>query len=543
MPGRLRRAAKWRINWLKWFGDMMEAICKTIVKSALFFILAVMFGGSVAQAQTESRFVYANTSSFESLDPHTNFDVPSAAVRFNLYDGLYRWVDNPPQMIPWLAESYTVSEDGLVYTFKLRHDAKFHDGTAVTAADVVYSIERIIALGKGAASNYIDIVPPGTTTAPDAHTVVFHLKTPSAIFLKTVPDILIVNSALVKSKEVNGDWSGTWLARNEAGSGSYALVRHEPSLGFSARRFADHFAGWGENPIDELEFRTVQDINTRVLGLIRGDYHGTDGYLPFTQIQRLRQAANVKIIEQETMRIFLLSLNNAKPPLDNVHFRRALSYAFDYDGFINNILNGSVTRNPGPNPNTIWGNPADLQGYSYNLDKAREELSKVPGPIRPITFEASAGYSDTEQASIFFQNALRQIGIESVVKVSPWPVVLSHLSSSDTRADIVAHWRSAFYVDPNNWVGEMYGTRYQGKTSSYYSNPEFDRLLERALISNDQEERRKLYEEMTRIVIDDAAAIFVYSTRWNGPYAANVEGIRFSPVSNGLDLRWASMKH
>ncbi|SDH55262.1 MULTISPECIES: ABC transporter substrate-binding protein [Bosea] len=494
-------------------------------------------------AQAGGKFVYANNSPYDNLDPHTIFDTARAASRFNLYDGLYRWVDNPPKMIPWLAESHTVSDDGKVYTFKLRQNAKFHDGKPLTSADVVYSIERILALKKGPASLYLASIKPGSTQAPDPHTVVFNLNAPSAIFLTTVPDILVVNSALVKANEKDGDWGEAWLARNEAGSGSYALRRHDPAVGFTARRFADHFAGWTGQPFDDLEFRTVLETNTRVLGLIRGDFQGADGYLPYDQIQRLRQSSNVQIIEQESMRVFILALNCTKPPMNNPNFRRALAYAFDYDGFIKSIMKDSVSRNPGPNPNNIWGTPPGLKGYSYNLDKAREELKKVTEPLRPITINALAGFSESEQAATLFQSTLRQIGVEVVVEVSPWSLVSTRMRKADTQADIVPLWKSTYYVDPNNWVGELYGTRYHGtRTFSYYSNPEFDKRLDRALVSADQDERRKLYEEMTQMVNDDAAGIFVYNTRWYGPYSSKVEGIRFSPVSNGQDIRWASLK-
>lgn len=521
----------------------MTTTRRDALKTVLGSVALSTVGFEGASAQAGGKFVYANNSPYDNLDPHTIFDTARAATRFNLYDGLYRWVDNPPKMIPWLAESHTVSEDGKVYTFKLRQNAKFHDGKPLTSADVVYSIERIIALKKGPASLYLDAIKPGSTTAPDAHTVVFNLAQPSAIFLTTVPDILIVNSALVKANEKDGDWGEAWLARNEAGSGSYALRRHDPAVGWTARRFPEHFAGWTGQPFDDLEFRTVLETNTRVLGLIRGDYQGADGYLPYDQIQRLRQSSNVQIIEQESLRVFILALNTSKPLMNDVHFRRALAYAFDYDGFIANIMKGSVSRNPGPNPNPLWGTPAGLKGYSYDLDKAREELKKVTQPLRPITINALAGFSESEQAATLFQNTLRQIGVEVIVEVSPWSVVSGRMRSAQTQADIIPLWKSTYYVDPNNWVGELYGTRYHGtRTFSYYSNPEFDKRLDRALVSGSQEERQKLYEEMTQMVNDDAAGIFVYNTKWYGPYSSKVEGIRFSPVSNGQDIRWASQK-
>jgi peptide/nickel transport system substrate-binding protein len=243
------------------------------------------------------------------------------------------------------------------------------------------------------------------------------------------------------------------------------------------------------------------------------------------------------------MRVFLLALNHTKPPLNDLHFRRALAYAFDYEGFINNIMSGSVSRNPGPIPITMWGTPSGLKGYRFDLDRAREELKQVTQPLRTLTINALAGFGESEQAAILFQGALRQIGIEAVIEFSPWPVVANRLATADARADIIPIWKSTFYVDPNNWIGEGFGTRYHGQRSlSYYSNSEFDKLLDRALLSQSQAERQALYEEMTQIVSDDAAGIFIYNTRWYGPYSRRVSGIRFSPVSTGQDFRWASMK-
>lgn len=496
-----------------------------------------------ALARSGGKFVFANNVPYDSLDPHAVFDASRVAVRFNLYDGLYRYVDNPPQLIPWLAERHSISADRKAYTFTLRQDARFHDGTPVTAADVVYSIERIIGMKKGPATQYLDVIKPGSTRARDSRTVVFNLTEPSAIFLATVPDIVVVNSALLKKNEAGGgDWGEAWLGRNEAGSGSYRLDRYDPAVGWTARRFVDHFAGWHAAPIEQLEFRSALESNTRVLGLMRGDFDGSDGFLPDDQIQRLRRSENVQIIEQESLRIFLLALNCSKPPMNDAHFRRALAYAFDYDGFIKDIMKGSVSRNPGPIPNTMWGAPPGLRGYSFDLDKARAELQQVALPLRKITINALAGYSVSEQAAILFQDALRKIGIESAIEVTPWSVALNRLADPDKRADVIPLWKSMFYVDPNNWIGEGFGSRYHGqRTLSFYSNPKFDALLDRALALTSRAERQPLYEEMSRIVSDDAAGIFVYNTRWNGPYSTRVSGIRFSPVSAGQDMRWASM--
>ena len=151
---------------------------------------------------------------------------------------------------------------------------------------------------------------------------------------------------------------------------------------------------WGAKYIDEIDFRFVKEDNTRVLGMIKGDYQGTGGYLPNDQVKRLREASNVKLVEAESMRIMMFQINNQRPPLTDVHVRRAISYAFDYDGFNKEILGGTVERNPAPIPNNMWGVPRDVKGYTYDLDKAKPELalarSRSTGRSRWATSRASA---------------------------------------------------------------------------------------------------------------------------------------------------------
>ena len=125
----------------------MSAVLRGLRVTAIGFGLgSVAAVASLTPAFAQSKFVFANASPYDTLDPHMILDVGRVASRVNMYDGLLRWVDNPAKLEPWLAESYTVSPDGKTYTFKLRKGAKFHDGTEIKAADVVYSMERILAL-------------------------------------------------------------------------------------------------------------------------------------------------------------------------------------------------------------------------------------------------------------------------------------------------------------------------------------------------------------------------------------------------------------
>ena len=508
---------------------------------AAVIVLTLALAGLAGPAAAETRFVFANESPYDTMDPHAAFDVGRVAVRLNLYDGLYRWLDNPPVLTPWIAESHTVSGDGLTYTFKMRKGAKFHDGTEITAEDVRYSLERILALKKGAASLLATMVGPGAAKVIDRHTVQITLTKPASIFLAVVPEIHVVNSALVKKNEKDGDWGAAWLTSNDAGSGSYVLSRYDPALGFIARRFPGHFQPWGAKYIDEIEFRHVKEDNTRVLGMIKGDYQGTGGYLPIDQVKRLRDAPNVKMVEQESMRIMIFQINNQRAPLTDVNVRRAISYAFDYDGFNKDILSGSVERNPVPIPNNLWGVPRDVKGYSYDIDRAKAELAKAKLKVdRPLTVGYLTGFSQTEQAATVMANGLRKAGIETKIVNELWPAMVERMKKPETSPDLVVYWISTYYADPHNWIGEMFHSGQWGtfKASSFYKNAKVDELLDVALKSTDRKVRDKAYQDAARIVVDEAAGVWIYNTKYFGPWAKTLEGIRFSPIGNGQEMRW-----
>lgn len=223
--------------------------------------------------------------------------------------------------------------------------------------------------------------------------------------------------------------------------------------------------------------------------------------------------------------------------------RKALSHAFDYDLFINNILSGSVARNPVPVPNNIWGNPKGEKGYTFDLEKAKEYLAKVKGPIPEITIGALTGYGQTEQAAALLQNGLSKIGVKSKIVSEPWSVASKKMRDEQQMYDMLWLWRSTYYADPNNWVGEMYACDQVGaRNNSWYCDPEVDKLLMEARVEPDQAKRAANYEKAAKMVTDDAGGIFVYNTKWFGPYNKKVKGVRFSPIGNAQEMRWVHME-
>jgi peptide/nickel transport system substrate-binding protein len=209
-----------------------------------------------------------------NLDPHQVYDVPMQSMMLNAYDNLYRYENDPPEIVPWLAASHTVSDDGLLWEFKLRPGIKFHDGSPLTADDVVYSFQRMLALALAPAGAFLKILKPENVTAPDPLTVKFKLEAPYAPFFAAIPSICIVNPRAIKPNEKAGDWGKQWLASNGAGSGAYRIVPE----GYRPLEYLDmeindaHFLGWSHNakPVKKIAFRPTKETSTRVLALLNG---------------------------------------------------------------------------------------------------------------------------------------------------------------------------------------------------------------------------------------------------------------------------------
>ena len=238
------------------------------------------------------------------------------------------------------------------------------------------------------------------------------------------------------------------------------------------------------------------------------------------------------------MRTFIIRMNNQRAPFNNVHFRRALSYAFNYAGFIESVKHNNATRNPGPIPVTLWGSPADLKGYSYDLEKAKAELAlaKQDGVdfSREFDLDPQSDLEESVMAAQMFQSDLIKIGLKPRIVKKLWASLSTEAGNVETSPDMWIHWISAYFIDPENWIGQAYDSRFHGtwKASAWYKNPKVDDLLTRARESLDQPTRKGLYEEASRIIVDDAADIWIYNTVEQRAYRSRVKGVVFTPVGS-----------
>ena len=198
-----------------------------------------------ASAQQDKNVLVWGDQLPAGLDPHAIFDVPMQFILLNAYDTLYRYVGNPPELQPWLATDHTVSDDGLTWTFKLVPNAKFHDGSPLTSADVVYSFQRLLGMKRGPSGAFLPVLKPDKVTAPDPHTVKFVLDKPYAPFLAAIPLVAIVSEKQVKEHVKDNDFGTAWLSANDAGSGAYSLdpATYRPREALDLKRNQGPFQG------------------------------------------------------------------------------------------------------------------------------------------------------------------------------------------------------------------------------------------------------------------------------------------------------------
>jgi peptide/nickel transport system substrate-binding protein len=524
------------------------------VSSLSLLALSGLKGNSVLGAEENPRFIAVNPSEINSMDPADHYDVARSMARLNFYDGLVRWRGNPPRMELWLAEAFEGSSDAKKWTYRLRKGAKFHNGDEVTAEDVVYSLERLLGLGTGSGGLFKSYVEPGTTRALGRYGVEFNLKQSFAPFPSITHDIYILNQRVLKKHEKDGDWGNKWLAVNGThlgedgvGTGSYTVESYDPSRGFDGIKFKDHFRAWDHPHMEKIGLRTVHETASRILGLMKGDYHAEVGYLPYDQIEKIKGSPEVRIIVEPSMRLFYCHFHHLKAPTSDLHVRRGICHAFDYKSWVHDVMHDMVERNIGPVPRPMWGSlkPEDMM-YDYDLDKAKAEFAKAEVDIKkyePITQLIHLGFPTLTEGSQLLQAGLNKIGVKTKIEALSWPQCAAIMADQEKCPPISWIFQSTMYPDPDNW-SRLLSKKYWGTIfgASFYTNPQVEQLLEQANSVPDRKKREPLIRQALLIGERDAAQLNVHNEKWTGTVSKNLEGVRFCPVGDMNEYRWLYWK-
>lgn len=455
--------------------------------------------------------------------PHLDPTAGAAAaideiVYANVFEGLTR-IGSRGEVLPDLAESWTVSDDGKLYTFKLRSGVKFHDGTAFDAGDVKFSLDR----ARGADSTNaqkslfaeiasVDVVDPATVTVT--------LKEPQGSFLYNLGwgDAVIVAPESAGTNKEKPIGTGPFKFDAWARGSAITLVK------------ADSY--WGEPvALDKVEFRIVPDAAAAVPAILSGDVQAFP-FFPPDGVAQIEGDARFKVVVGATEGETVLAINNRKPPFDRLKVRQAIAHVLDRKALIDGASNGLGT------PIGSFFSPsnaayADLTGtYPLDVEKAKGLLKeagfgggiKATLKLPPVPYARLGGE--------IVASELREIGIDCAIVPVEWADWLSQVfTDKDYDLTIVSH------TEPND-IDIFSRKDYYFN----YDNPAFDKTIAALNATSDDAKRTELYKQAQKILADDAVAGFLFELPKVGVWDAKLQGLWENAPIQANDLtkvRWA----
>lgn len=462
-----------------------------------------------AVAQGKLSLVVNVVQIFGTVDPAKVTDYTEYMAAVNLYDGLTT-VNKEGEVVPQLAESWKVSDDSRTYTFTLKQGATFQDGSPVEAKDVVYTMQRLLALNEGPAYLFSDLVQPENVKAIDDRTVEIKIDRVYAPFISVTPLILVVNSDIVSAE--SGEWGEDFLAENSAGAGPYNLSGWTRGAEMILQRYQDYHAGWpNDRPIDELRFVVTRDEATVRALAQRGELGMSSQYQSSETYEAVEKLEDYKLIEATTATGFYLKVNNQLAPTDDVHIRRAIAYAMDYATIREVIYPGGEMKSV-LSPLFAEAHLDDLPSPEFNLEKAAEEVakSKYAGeqPIR-LSHAYVANTPFEEEIGLLFKSTLETIGFAVDLQPEPWNRITELATSVETTPHTSQVFYGPTYPSPDSVFFVQYHSRAAGTWSSmsWVRDPEVDSLIDKSRETVDETERNKLYKDIQARLHESMAEI------------------------------------
>jgi len=376
------------------------------------------------------KFIFATNEDIPTLDPAVSYENTGFRVMYVMYDRLLTYEGSSTEIKSMLATNWEISDDQKTYTFHLRKDAYFHDGTKVTADAVKYSFNRMLSIGKGPSGLFSGIIDGNSIEVIDDYTVRFKLLTvyPPFITMLGLNCASIVNPELVRAHEVDGDFGEAWLTENEAGSGSYIFDswKRGDSL---IMKVNDSY--WGEKAkIEKAVIRFIAESSTQRMMLEKGEIDMAEAITREAR-EELRNTEGIEVAEVPGMAIHYVALNSSKSPLDNLQVRKAISHAVDFDAIIEGVyLNHSIRLNS-PIPKGLFGHDEDVPYFKYDLKEAKTMLADAGYPDGFDLEFIVADFDTWTKVATVIQYQLSTIGRDVKISKYAWPTYLEKIMNGD----------------------------------------------------------------------------------------------------------------
>lgn len=429
--------------------------------------------------------------SLDGLDPLTAESAGTREVLYNVFDGLIK-IDSKGLVQNAIASDYSINAEGTVYTFTIRDNVKFHDGSILTSEDVKYTLDRnagLLETGEEALDSAFENIKE---VKADGNKVEIILKTPDSEFIS------YLNEGIVKKGYVGTTDS------IPAGTGPYKIKNYVPGEKLELEKFEDYWNEEGKAHIKNVTFKIVT-ASAAIIDMKAGSID-IFPYITEDQANELK-TANFEIIDGNANIVQALYLNNSNEKFRNIKVRQALNYAVNKQEILDMVAGGK---------GTILGS-ALFEGfgkyykdysetYSYNPDKAKELLKEALGDEKlSFTVRVPSNYEVHMNTALVIQDQLKKAGIDMKIDPIDWSTWLEEVYTlKKYEATIIG-------IDAKLAPKDMmrrYATTGSGNLTCY-SNEKYDELFNKAVLTTDENEKVELYNEMQKILAEDAVSVFI----------------------------------
>lgn len=508
---------------------------KKLFKVLIVFLLILSFI-SAADEKKGGTLVFGRSGDSVGLDPAREDDGESFYVADNVYEPLVKFKTGTTEVVPCLAESWTISKDGLEFIFKLRKGVKFHDDTEFNAEAVVFSLKRQydqnhphFKYGPWKYWGYMDMSNIiKDVIKVDNLTVKITLKKKEAPFLANLAMQFssIVSPAAAEKYKEN-------FKSNPVGTGAFKFVQWIKDDSIVLERFDKY---WGQKTnLDRVILKVIPDATARYLALKKGEVDIIDYPSP-EDIENIKKDKKLKTVEQAGLNVGYLALNIDKKPFDNKLVRQAINYAIKKSDIIKAVYGNLGIPAKNPMPPTMWSYNDKIKDYEYNPEKAKSLLKQAG---YPNGFEStiwampvSRPYNpNAKKVAEIIQAQLKDVGIKLNIVSFEWGTYLDKIHQGEHDMCLIG-W-TGDNGDPDNFLWVLLSIPSTNKPASNYSfwkNEKFNSLIKEAKETFDVKKRTALYLAAQEIFREEAPWVPIAHSTVVEPMKVSVNNFFLSPL-------------
>jgi peptide/nickel transport system substrate-binding protein len=483
-------------------------------------------GTSSGASSVSGTLSIGDTVAPPTLDPSQSASSNIDEIDRAVYDALVQFTNGPsPTLQPGLATSWTVSSNGLTYTFNLRSGVTFHNGAKVTAQDVKYSLDRIKSIGTGI---YTELSAYASSKVISPTKIVITLSSPYRTFLDALSRVYILNSALVQA-HAGTNQGQTWLATHEAGSGPYELTQFVPNESVSVASFKKYWGGWSGKHAANVVWHYYTNGSSEVEALQSGTVNFAEG-LPSDAYSTFASRSGYTLNVAQTGVQLYVAFNTAFGPTKNKLVREAISYAFNYESFIKAAFDGYAVVAHGPMPSNFPCYDSSTPASTYDLAKAKQLIQQAHATGQTVSIEYLPFLAEEKLGYELLAPTLQSIGLKTKPLGIAFPAYVSLLKHASTTPDLGFVYEYPTFLDPNEVLYEYYDSKFiaTGYNWFYYSNPSVDKLLTLAQQQTQVQNACSQYQQAQQAIGSDYTAINVAVLKWVTVLGPGVKGFSYN---------------